>query len=509
MREIYNGGTPTLTKGQPRAARVVRMVAPVLLTFMGVLGAGLVSAPAGAAGILPPSNPPVNIAPSSGDFLSAIDSARSAEGVGPMAIDESTFDALPVTQQIFTVVNLERIDRGEAPIEYMTAHLAAVAQAGADAGSDPSLPSVLSGGAPATYGGSIWAGGLSSVLEADYYWMYDDGWGGPNGVTSNEGCSQVSSSQCWGHRDIMLHQFASCPSGAPTLAMGAAYSDSGYPGGSIAAVLSSTCGAAPSDVTMSWTQVLGDVTSNSRTVGIATLANGTGYWVAEANGDVANFGAAQNLGSMEGRSLNSPIVGIADTPDGGGYWLVAADGGIFTFGDAAFHGSAGAIHLNSPIVGMTSTPDGGGYWLVASDGGIFSYGDAPFFGSTGAIHLNKPIVGMATDPATGGYWLVAADGGIFSFNAPFYGSTGAIHLNQPIVGLESLTNGSGYRFVAADGGIFTFGAAQFDGSLGGQTLSAPIVGLAADPSTGGYWLAGSDGSIFSFGGADFLGRVVG
>jgi hypothetical protein len=510
MEEIEGGGAHGPTSKATAARRVLaKALAPIGVALVATLAGTVMAASAGAAGILPPSNPPGNIAPSSSDYLSAINSARAAEGVGPMALDESTLDALPLTEQVFIVINLERIDRGEPAIGYMTAQLDAVAQGGANAGQDPGLPATLTGGSTATYDGAIWAGGLTSSLEADYYWMYDDGWGGVGGSTSNEACSLATLSQCWGHRDIILHQFASCPAGAPTLAMGAAFSSSGYAGGSIAAVLSSTCGPVPSDVTLSWSQVLGNVTSSASTVGVATLANGSGYWEVQANGAVANFGSAQNYGSMAGQSLNSPIVGMAATPDGGGYWLVAADGGIFTFGNAAFYGSAGAIHLNEPIVGMAATPDGRGYWMVASDGGIFTFGDAAFLGSMGAIHLNEPIVGMASDPATGGYWLVAADGGIFSFGAPFFGSTGSLHLNKPIVGMEALSNGQGYRFVAADGGIFTFGQAGFDGSMGGQSLPAPVVGMASDPATGGYWMAGSDGSIFGFGGASFYGRVVG
>ena len=50
-----------------------------------------------------------------------------------------------------------------------------------------------------------------------------------------------------------------------------------------------------------------------------------------------------------------PIVGMASTADGGGYWLVAADGGVFAYGDAVFEGSHGGSPLNVPIVGMAST----------------------------------------------------------------------------------------------------------------------------------------------------------
>ena len=213
--------------------------------IMSSIAAGLTSAPAGAAGILPPGNPAANIAPNSSDWLSAINSAASQEGVGSMNLSESALAALPLPEQVFTVVNDERIDRGLPPIDYMTAQLNSYAQGGADSGTDPSFPTSVTGGAPITFGGSIWAGGLSSVLEADYYWMYDDGWGGTS--TTNVACSLANLSGCWGHRDIILHQFANCPTGPPVLSMGAAYSSSGYAAGSIAAIFVSSC-APPTDV---------------------------------------------------------------------------------------------------------------------------------------------------------------------------------------------------------------------------------------------------------------------
>ncbi len=471
---------------------------------MSFIGAGLSSGPAAATGILPPSNPSANIPPDSGDWLSAIDNARAQEGVGSMNVSQATLGTLPVDQQVFTVINNERVDRGLPPIDYVTSQLDSYAQSGANSGTDPSFPSAVSGGAPLTYGGSIWAGGLTSVLEADYYWMYDDGWSGSS--TTNAACSPSTPSECWGHRDIILHSFPNCPSGAPYLSMGAAFSQSGHAGGSLAAILVSSC-SPPTDITASWGVVASEVASGSRTVGIAPLSNGSGYWEVQANGTVGAFGAAQNFGSLTG-SLNSPIVGMAATPNGGGYWLVASDGGIFSFGNAGFYGSTGSLKLNEPIVGMASTRDGKGYWLVASDGGIFSFGDAGFYGSMGGHGLNQPIVGIAADPATGGYWEVAADGGIFSYNAPFFGSTGTIRLNKPIVGMQSSPNGQGYRFVASDGGIFTFGQAPFDGSTGGMTLAAPVVGMAADNATNGYWLAAADGGVFTFGGALYMGRIV-
>jgi hypothetical protein len=434
---------------------------------LAAIAGGWLSLPAGATGILPPSNPPANIAPSSADFLTSIDTARANEGVGPMDVSESVVSSLPVDEQAFIIINEERINRGLPPIAYETAQLNADAQQGANAGDDPGFPSALTGGSPLTWGGSVWAGGLTSVFGADYYWMYSDGLGGAQGQTTNADCSASSSSDCWGHRDIVLHEFSSCGTAAPTLAMGAAASPTASAGGSIAAVVVSTCGAPPSDVTLTWSGVEASVFAPPQIIGLATLSNGLGYWEAESSGGVAAFGAATVYGSMANTSLNSPIVGIEATPDGQGYWLVAADGGVFAFGDAQFYGSTGSLHLAAPIVGMASTPDGQGYWLVAADGGVFAFGDAAFLGSMGGQPLNQPIVGMAANPVTDGYWLVAADGGVFSFGAPFFGSTGAVHLDRPIVGMAADAAANGYWLVAADGGIFSFGAASYYGRITG------------------------------------------
>ena len=49
--------------------RVATLLLPIGAMIMSSIAAGLTSAPAGAAGILPPGNPAANIAPNSGDWL--------------------------------------------------------------------------------------------------------------------------------------------------------------------------------------------------------------------------------------------------------------------------------------------------------------------------------------------------------------------------------------------------------------------------------------------------------
>src|SRR5438445_74164 len=83
-------------------------------------------------------------------------------------------------------------------------------------------------------------------------------------------------------------------------------------------------------------------------------------------------------------------------PDGTGYWLAGADGGVFAFGSARYLGGLAGRVLNGPIVGLSATWDGAGYWLAGSDGRVFSFGDAGSYGSLGGVALSRPVIAVAS-----------------------------------------------------------------------------------------------------------------
>ncbi|MGD0810377.1 MAG: hypothetical protein ABSA91_11815 [Acidimicrobiales bacterium] len=232
----------------------------------------------------------------------------------------------------------------------------------------------------------------------------------------------------------------------------------------------------------------------SKIVGIASTADGRGYWLVNSSGGVFSFGDAKFFGSMARTRLNKRVVGMAATADGRGYWLVGADGGVFAFGDATFDGAA--RHLKAPVVGIEGSPSGKGYWLVARDGGVFAFGDAHFYGSAHNRHLLGGVVGMAATPSGDGYWLTTAHGQVVAFGrAGKYGSLRLKHLKAPIVGMAPAPAGRGYWLVARDGGVFAFGNAKFMGSDSGhvhrgQWVSAialrlvyPVGSSAGGPTT--------------------------
>ncbi|MGA2521193.1 MAG: hypothetical protein ABSG81_10285, partial [Acidimicrobiales bacterium] len=136
-------------------------------------------------GILPPAEPPANIAPSP-NFLAdcsgssyddsqgclnavvgAIDNGREDEGLPGMVLPTDWAQLTP-QEQLFAATNLERTVRGLPPLTAMASALDQASQAAAARNDDPSPPS----GFPWTQWGGNWAGAVGNPLEAIYYWMY-------------------------------------------------------------------------------------------------------------------------------------------------------------------------------------------------------------------------------------------------------------------------------------------------------------------------------------------------
>lgn len=221
---------------------------------MAVLGALATAGPAAAAGILPPNNPPADIAPTAASCtagalpdtspacvtadLAEINAARATEGVGPMRLP-TDYAQLTGAEQLFVVTNLERVDRGLPPMTGLAGALDTLAAQGAGHGADPPLPA-----SGVSWAGAIWAGGFPSTLEADFGWMYNDGPG-----SDNLDCTTPTAPGCWGHRDIIL----ASPAGAALVA-GAATGQGSW-GTEYAMVLAQYV-ATPPPLSYTWAQAV-------------------------------------------------------------------------------------------------------------------------------------------------------------------------------------------------------------------------------------------------------------
>jgi pyruvate/2-oxoglutarate dehydrogenase complex dihydrolipoamide acyltransferase (E2) component len=231
--------------------RLVELGASLFVLF----GGAAVAAPqAMALGVLPPANPATDCDQSSsvsGTWnLASVDACRSNEGVGPVALP-TNWSSLSPTEQGFVLINLERVNRGIAPIIGLSASLNTFATRGAVAQDDPPFPSTGDGG-------GIWAG-ASSIFAADTMWMYDDG---PGGFDANSDCT--SGSGCWGHRDIILGK-----DGGGTLVAGGGFYGGGG-GGSYSYLIMSHYSTA--DLTFSWASELKYFTGKPGTEPVGSAA---------------------------------------------------------------------------------------------------------------------------------------------------------------------------------------------------------------------------------------------
>ena len=87
------------------------------------------------------------------------------------------------------------------------------------------------------------------------------------------------------------------------------------------------------------------------------------------------------------------VTAAARTADGGGYWLLYANGAVATFGDATNLGDPiGTVGGSNPATAIFTTSSGGGYWIASATGSVYAYGDAPADGSMSGQHLNGSII---------------------------------------------------------------------------------------------------------------------
>jgi hypothetical protein len=177
--------------------------------------------------------------------LLAINHAHVLEGIRPMVLP-ADFAQLSIPDQLFVAVNLERVDRGLPVFGGLTTALNRNAQRGADTADDPPDP-----GQSYDLDDAEWAGGSSNGLDADYGWMYDDGFD-----SGNLDCVHRGAAGCWGHRKGILDDFGS----GPNLVMGAAVAvnddtHSGDRGGTSMAVTLAVAATPVTTFTYSWAEV--------------------------------------------------------------------------------------------------------------------------------------------------------------------------------------------------------------------------------------------------------------
>ncbi|MHB1509150.1 MAG: hypothetical protein ACYCST_04545 [Acidimicrobiales bacterium] len=453
-----------------------------------------------------PNYPPRTLSQSCLDVsVAAISNARSLEGDVPPLYLPRNWASLTPDEQLFVVLDSERVSRGLPPVAGIAASLDAIARKSAGIfADDPTLPTNFSFGPRTSAGflGSIWAGGESSPLSANYDWMYNDGWGGSLASTGNGACASPHAPLCWGHRDIVLGNYSDIldyGTGSTALLMGTGVAPAT---GGYAAIFVGVVGPSPRLI-YTWSQAVaeGALGPSFPVTASAISSAASGYDVARTNGSIANYGTAPQFGDLT-TAPSAPVVAMSGSKVVAGDYTATAEGNVYNFGFARFYGSLAGQHISSPVVGIAAAPLLHGYWLVTAEGRVYAFGSARSYGGLGARQRSSPAVAIAADSSGTGYLIVTADGKVYAFgSAHSHGGLGVRRRTSPVVGIAMDSSGTGYLLATSSGSVFPFGSAHFHGSLDGRHLATPVVGVAAASSGSGYWLVQASGTATGFGGA--------
>jgi len=292
-RLLRSGGS----SGLPHGSNLRRSVLVAAICVEALLS--LASGTAGAAGIVPPQNPSSDLwavpaysftpandrlytegaalppcwkwGPSNSfvaqagapkcvaDEIAATDRAQRAEGLPSIALP-TNYSALSVPEQLLVLVDIERVSRGEAPVLGLSQAANAVAELGARANTDPMLPANSGVASSIEDWSANYAAGVSA-LDANYEWMYTDGWDGK--LTFNYACTGPTATGCWGHRDNILANASRMPcyEGSCSLIMGAGYVPKGAGNGfsSYTELFVEVSGTVPT-LYYTWSEALADGT---------------------------------------------------------------------------------------------------------------------------------------------------------------------------------------------------------------------------------------------------------
>ncbi|MGH3732159.1 MAG: hypothetical protein ACRDVC_02080 [Acidimicrobiales bacterium] len=155
------------------------------------------------------------------DELAATNRAQGSEGLGDITLP-TNFAGLSAPDQMLVLTDIERVSRGETPVLGVSSLANTLAQQGALERTDPTLsPTVDIAGMTGAFGSNYAAG--VNTLDANYEWMYTDGWDAK--YTFNGACTSPSSSGCWGHRDNILINDSRmpCDTSSCSIIMGGGY----------------------------------------------------------------------------------------------------------------------------------------------------------------------------------------------------------------------------------------------------------------------------------------------
>jgi hypothetical protein len=519
-----------------------------------------------SASVPPQVMPHCTTSPVDDDSLPCIDSvlhninyARNLEGLGSMVLPSGYAGDSPAVQQLI-VTDEERGDRGLSEFSGLDPALNTAALVGAQTDSDPSPPA----GYRYTLGGSIFALDYTP-LDADYAWMYDDGYGG-----TNLDCTSPAETGCWGHRDNILGNWTT--SGSQTAQMGDGATSTGQyaqifmdqlnPADSLVDTITLSSLSTPS--TAAAPDVVQVLPASSPNTGAGTPVTIEGNYFGTTpsvffggvpatgvhvnwNGELTADAPADPAGSATDQVVVTVTTGAGSSTATG-----TAQVNEFTYAPTSTPSVTSVSPTSGPQIASGSITIHGsnfndGVTPIVDFGGVASIGSMTYSASqitatippsispgTVDITVTTPAGTSALTPAdeytytavaiTSGNTTTFTAGAAGVFDITTTASPAASSVSDSAFGgctPSALPAGITFAYgggttatiegtpQAGQGGTYTvcIVASNGVGPPATQVLTLTVDAPPAAAPSHGYWLVGSDGGIFSFGAAQFYGST--
>ncbi|MBO0767793.1 MAG: DUF1906 domain-containing protein, partial [Solirubrobacterales bacterium] len=146
-------------------------------------------------------------------------------------------------------------------------------------------------------------------------------------------------------------------------------------------------------------------------IGMAPTKHG-GYWLYSSLGNIYPSKGSTSFGSpvLSHMRIND-VVGMATSADGKGYWIATRWGTVIGYGSVR---GRRRFHISGAVRGITASAHG--YWIYTSTGHVYGSAHTNTFGNPAAHGANN-IVGLVPAPANKGYWLISGGGRVFNVGA--------------------------------------------------------------------------------------------
>ena len=140
----------------------------------------------------------------------------------------------------------------------------------------------------------------------------------------------------------------------------------------------------------------GGTSLNAPIVSISPTPSGKGYRLLARDGGVFAYGDATWGGPSTGRG---PFVDLATAAEGSGYWVASAEGQVTNFGSAPPAPATLPTATGAPVTAMDATPSGNGIWMATGGQLIGDFG-VTCYALRGTTASGAPVGGdvVAVDP---------------------------------------------------------------------------------------------------------------